>query len=133
MPYYISNCFSNNCGLCHNCNKNNIDLKQNRFPNDINIPKLSKAYDMNKFTENNIKELSLDYNLKLKNLNFNPLSKFKYNMKYNLNYSNDICDNILCKCIYLNASNEFKNYYQKLPTYKRQDNNCKLCIICIDS
>jgi hypothetical protein len=133
MPHYISNCFSNNCGLCHNCNKNNIELKQNRFPNDINIPKLSKAYDMNLFSENYIQQLSNYYNKKLKNINFNSSSKFKYNIKYNLIYSNDICDNIQCKCIYLNANNEFKNYYQKLPTYQRKDNNCKLCIICIDS
>tara|TARA_B100001094_G_scaffold277075_1_gene285689 strand:+ start:423 stop:824 length:402 start_codon:yes stop_codon:yes gene_type:complete len=133
MPYYISDCFSNNCGLCYNCNKNNTEIKKNRFPNDIQIPKLSKAYDMDLFSQNNIHQLSKDYNLKLKNIKYNPSTKTKYNMKYNLNYSNDICDNIQCKCIYLNANDKLKDYYQKLPTYKRQDDNCKLCIICIDS
>ena len=65
-------------------------------------------------------------------LTYNPITKFRYNYRYKLNYTDEICDNIRCKCIYLNANDEYKNYYKRLPLYKREDNKCKLCIECIE-
>ena len=131
MPYYSSDCFSGECGLCFQCNHNYNDIKKYRFPQDNNL-KLSRTYDMKLFSEMHIQDIINDYNQKLKNIPYNLVSKKNNNKKYHLKYSKDICDNINCQCIYMNSNQTMKNYYEKLPIYKREDDLCKLCIVCID-
>ena len=130
MPY-SSDCFSGECGLCFQCNRNYNDIKKLRFPQDNNL-KLSRTYDMKLYSENYIQDIINDYNQKLKKIQYNFVSKKNNNKKYHLKDSKEICDTIRCQCIYMNSNQTMKQYYEKLPIYKREDDLCKLCIICID-
>ena len=132
MPYYSSECFSGECGLCFQCNRNNNEVRCNRFPQDDNLKK-SLVYDITLYSENFIGDLHKEYNTKLNNIKkINGVKNDNNNKKYKLHDCRDICDNIRCQSFYMKSDNHMKRYYEKLPIYKRYDGHCNLCIVCID-
>ena len=141
---YITPCFSEDCGLCINCCKNNNDY-------DKEISKkenIRRAEDIYKFMDYEyISEISNNYNINIKKwckeVGFETpkeiggckkiIKKFKPNsidpIIFNLveEYHDYLCDNILCKVIYLNNKNKIN--YHSIPIYK--NDNIKLCGYCI--
>jgi hypothetical protein len=145
-----SPCFSGKCGFCANCcnnYENSCEVKKSEKSENIR-----RAEDLTKFMgKERIEKYSMKYNKEIKewckkNEYLNPKDRgwVKNNIKINQrngsetnytlcnNYHNIICDDSICKVIYLNTPEWFhSSFYSKLPIYERNDKLFNLCGICI--
>jgi len=139
---FPSNCFSEDCGLCFNCNKNTIM----NFNKESAIKENKREKDLSKLLgKKNVDEYTEFYNKKL----FDWCKRYDYKDPFCYGYAPEktiynnqkfkliekkhslFCDDIYCKMIYENTSPwEQEKRYPIMPMYQSENNN--LCAVCIN-
>ena len=144
---FTAPCFSECCGFCIKCCPHLQEEDKSSEPEN-----LRRARDLSKFLgKNRIDMITMNYNTELKqwckgNGYRNPNNigitqkeikkqlKNKDPVKYKLIQKNHdaICDNALCKAMYVNSTDWLhRSFYTCLPIYTRSDDKLQICGPCI--
>jgi len=143
MVYFASECFSGECGFCHNCCGNEQEEKDNH-PENYKV-----AVDTKKLYGKRLGEITDEYWVRMirstKKLGYrNPEDNGQIRKKITINekekfelYDKDnkhnlCCHSPLCLAIYQNAHDyEKKKKYSILPIYINQETTKKQCYLCL--
>ena len=132
MNHFTIECFSSNCGLCQYCcsyTSTSMDLLQKDNKKD----NLKRTKDLLKFNESIIQKYTEKYFQTLKSLKYTSEKSYN-NDKFKLIEMphKKVCQNPMCKVMYLASNDSQKIMFPKVPIYlRKKDEKCHLCLLCI--
>jgi len=137
MNHSTVECFSSNCGLCqHCCSYTSMELFQKDIKDNIKDNKkdnIKRTKDLLKFNESIIKKYTEKYFQTLKSLKYTSEKSYN-NDKFKLIEipHKKVCQNPMCKVMYLASNDSQKIMFPKIPIYlRKKDEKCHLCLLCI--
>jgi len=145
MVYFTAECFSGECGFCHNCCSNEQEEKDNNPENYKRSVDTKKLYNkrMDEITDSYWKKMiEVTKKSGYKNPEDNGCIRKKIIVNENVcfklydkdNKHNMCCNSPLCLAIYNNAHDyEKKKKYSVLPIYVNEKTDKKQCYLCLQS